>query len=320
MTNSSKLALLFLTVVLSNCVSNPELRNSPGDNQGEVDLETIQNLLPGTYSNFAQQYDKGSDNPVTDTRIRLLNTGGEPVFLFESELRGQDASNNDLYWLKLNQQTRQAEFYFARIREDERSLPLQDILSIAWQRVVPGCVIPMSTFEGQLSGQTNPDTCRFESPLQGETRLIRGLSVGDNKLTITTELEGVEELQSSDEALLELQKHRAFEAWASVRIGTGQPQERPAEWQLSQVFNIRDDGRVNRLYDQKMVSMGFGLQLARLHRFDGEPPYFLLSVINMESGQTQAYQWFKPATGRLSLNLDWFQTNLELKNLANPQP
>jgi hypothetical protein len=311
------LAPMLLSAVLSNCASSPD---APASNEAGLDINTLQELLPGTYSNFAQIINKGTDGPVTDIRIRQLMTLGEPVFLFASELRGLESSSHDVYWLKLNRQTQQAEFHFTHLMEDELSLPMQDILATAWQRVVPGCVLPVNRVGDRFNAQTNPDTCVFEDPLQGETRLIRSLSIGADMLTIKTELKGSGGKKSGDDTLLELQKHRVFLGWASTRIEAGQQQDKPGEWQLSQVFTTHDDGRVNHLYDQDMVVMAFGLQLARLHRFDAEAPYLQLSVINLENGQTQAYQWFEPGSERLNLNLDWFQTNLEAIDPANPPP
>ena len=317
-TCSGRLALFFLTAVLSSCASLPEAGSSPVDDRGELNLQTIRDLLPGAYSNFAQNHDQ--DSPVTDINIRQLKTGGEPVFLFASELRGPGSTSHDIYWLKLNARSNQAELHFTRLREDELSLPMQEVLSIAWQRVVPGCVIRMSSAGDQINGQTDPRTCRFGHPLQGETSLMRRLSIGGDTLSIKTELQDKVGVPSPDDAYLELQKHRDFQGWAGIREEAVQLQGEPGKWQLSQVFNTRDDGRVSYLYDQQMQPMGFGLQLARLPRFDGEPPYYLLSVVNLKSGQIQAYQWLPPATERLDLNLDWFQTSLELMVPENPQP
>jgi hypothetical protein len=133
-----------------------------------------------------------------------------------------------------------------------------------------------------------------------------------------TELTGGALQDSHSTARLELQKHRAFVGWASIRSETDPQQDEPGTWQLSQVFNTRDDGRVSRLYDQQMQPWNFGLQLARVHRFEGQPPYYMLSVINLKSGQTQAYKWFEPGMENLNLNVDWFQTGLELETGSEP--
>lgn len=310
-------ALLILSTILNGCATQQADGSSSIEHLGELGFQTISEFLPGAYSNFAQNHDTGPDNPVTDINIRQLKTSGEPVFLFASELRDLGSSNHDVYWLKLNPTTHQAEFHFTRLTEEELSLPMQDTLTMAWQRVLPGCVISMKRAGEQFTGHTNPETCRFEHPLQGETRLLRHLTIGAGSLSIDTELETAGDVAEPDMQLLELQKHRDFTGWTSIRINAGQQQNEPGEWQLSQVFNTRDDGRVSQLYNQQMESMGFGLQLARLHRFDGESPYYLLSVINLANGQIQAYKWLEPGSERLNFNLDWFQTSLELLDLQN---
>jgi len=314
-----KLLVLPLVAALGSCASSPGLLESTGNDAAEQDINDLRDMLPGVYSNIAWKEAQGVDTPVTDLRIRQLQTNGEPVFLFEQYLRGQDIYSYDLYWLKQNHKKRHAELYFTRLDENELSLPMQDTLSNAWRRVLPGCVIPLERAGNQFTGATDPATCVFEDPLRGQTRLSRRLSADGDVMTIETGLRDAGNRRTGDDLLLELQKHRTFTGWASFRTEAGQ-QDEPGEWQLSQVFQLRDDGRVNHLYDQQMSLLDFGLQLARLHRFDGEAPYYKLSVINLESGQIQAYQWFDPGSADLNLNLDWFQANLALTQPEDLQP
>ena len=315
-----KLALLLLTAFLCSCAAGPDTRNLSANGEAKPDIETLQQMLPGAYSNFAQVHDQQPDVPVTDISIRQLKTIGDPVFLFEQKLRGQATSSFDLYWLRRNRQTGLAEFHFTHLAEGELSLPMQEVLSIAWQRVLPGCAIPLNRDGINFSGQTDPANCVFEHPLQGEIRLKRGFSIGRDGMTIKTATQGIGNQNSNEETLLELQKHRGFKARASLHDESGQPQGAAEVWQMSQDFNIRDDGRVNDLYGQDMTPMGFGLQLARLYRVDGEPPQYLLSVINRENGQTQAYQWFKQDSKFLNLEFDWFQASLEAIEQEIPLP
>jgi len=313
------LVVLLLAVLLGNCAPVPYRDKASLPSQAESEFETVRVMLPGVYSNFARIEEQGGEKKVTDLRIRQLKTDGEPVFLFEQYLRGQDIYSYDLYWLKLDQAKRRAELYFARLDENELSLPMHDTLSIAWKRVLPGCVMPLEHTGDRFTGVTDPATCTFEDPLRGQTSLLRRLSVDADTMTIETGLRDAGDRQTGEDQLLELQKHRTFTGWASFRIESAQ-QDEPGDWQLSQVFQLRDDGRVNHLYDQQMSLLDFALQLARLNRVDGEPPYYKLSVINLSNGQTQAYQWFGPESADLNLNLDWFQANLAPARLEEPQP
>lgn len=314
-----KLVVLLLAALLGSCTSTPGSRDGAENGAAEADLATLRDMLPGVYSNFAWNETQGVDAPVTDLRIRQLQTSGEPVFLFEKYVRGQDVYSYDLYWLKLDHEKRRAELYFTRLDEDELSLPMQDTLTNAWQRVLSGCVMPLEHAGDRLTAATEPATCVFEDPLRGRTRLSRRLSTDGDTMTIETALREAGNRQTRDGLLLELQKHRTFTGWASFRMESGQ-QDQPGEWQLSQVFQLRDDGRVTHLYDQQMSMLDFGLQLARLHRFDGEPAYYKLSVINLENGQVQAYRWFEPGSAELNLNLDWFQANLAPAKPEELQP
>lgn len=315
-----KLAVLLLAALLGNCASAPDSKKPVVSGLAAPEFKTLQDMLPGAYSDFARRQEQDADAPVTDLRIRQLITDGEPVFLFEQELRGQEVYSYDLYWLKRNHQAQRAELYFTRLDQDELSLSMQQTLAIAWQRVLPGCVMPINRVGERFEARTDPGTCVFENPLQGRTRLLRSLSIDAETLALRNELEDPRGRPTGDRTALVLKQHKVFVGWASIRIEARTEQDTPGQWQLSQVFSTRDDGRVNHLYDQTMTPMAFGLQLARLHRFEGEPDYYKVSVINLENGQTQAYQWFEPGSGAMNVNLDWFQASLEPARLEDTQP
>lgn len=317
MKNYRKPILAALCATLGGCAGAPGI--PPGDT-GETDTGSIVRLLPGYYSNYAQMHDLGADGPVTDINIRQLKTASEIVFLFTSELRGQDVASYDLYWLSNDRRTRQAAFHFSRLTQDELSLPMQETLSIARQRVVPGCALPVKRAGDRFEGQTDPATCVFEDPMQGRTSLVRSLSINGEALTIKNRVAASKAGEDGGEASLVLQRHHGYVGWASIRLEPVTQQGEPGAWQLSLVFNARDDGRIVDLYDPQMAPMAFGLQLARLPRFEGEPAYFKLSVINQANGQTQAYQWFEPESEFLNMNLDWFQAGLEPIVPADPLP
>jgi len=311
---------LLMNLLLGACTQLAKPPETPEAGNRQPVAEHISNWLPGAYSNFAQTHEDDTAKPVTDVKIRKLKTAGEPVFLLESQQRDSSASVYDIYWLKLNQGTQEIELHFAHLRADELTLAIPDVLAAAWQRVVPGCVIVMSQSGELLEGRSNPQTCFFEHLLQGETRLERFLSLGAETLNIENTLTVPAGQVPVQSVLLKLQKHHTFEGWASTRTPAGPDQDRPGEWQLSNVFNIRDDGRINRLYDTEMNAMQYGLQLAKLPWREGEPPYMLLSIINMEHQAIQGYSWFEPESESINLNLDWFQTNLEAVKQAGPEP
>ena len=315
MSPNIRTAFMLLSVTLCGCAAAPGQQDVPSEAHDKVPLTLLQNLLPGTYSNYAQIHAAGNDSPVTDVRIRQVKAAGEAVFLFESEQRRSADAKYDIYWLKPNSRTLQAEFHFTRLGADELSLPTQEVIRAAWQRVQPGCAVTMKRVENRIVGQSNPETCVFEDPLQGRTSLTRRLEfgIGNDTLTIQNRIENATEQESGDNESLELLRHRVFTGWASVRLEAGTAEGEPGQWQLSTVFDIRDDGRIHHLRSQDLSSLGFGLQLSRLHRVEGEPPYFLLAVINLESGATQAFNWFEPWSASLDMNLDWMQANLQSK-------
>jgi len=279
------------------------------DNQGLIDQALA--ALPGTYSNFAQVVENNQDSPVTDLNIRRLNNEGEPVLLFASQQRDSDLVRYDVYWLKLNEQSKQTELYFSRLTGSELSLSMQATLALAWQRVIPGCVMVLSSDEDRISGQTQPETCRFENPLEGETRLYRRLSLEKDLLEMETSVMLPGEQHTAGSGKLEMQKHREYQGQISVRADKDMADSDTAEWRSSIRFNTRDDGRTIQLYDGDMKTLPFGIQLARLHWREGEPRFLKLSVINMESGAIQAYQWFDPGSGQLTMNLEWITLGLE---------
>ena len=308
-----KTMLAMLVVFLGGCEPINDSEQIQVSTQAQSLVTQVKTWLPGAYSNYAQVYEDQSDQPATDLNIRQLKTNDETVFLFESEQRQSDVSNHEIYWLKTNPTTQKPELHFAYLTEDDISLPVSKVLTIAWQRVNPGCVIELVQTDDQLNGNTNPDSCLFDHLLQGETRLQRNLTLNADSLTIENTLAAPTGLDSTEHDILKLQKHRVFEGWASSRTPAGPDQELPGPWHLSNIFSIRDDGRTHNIRDQEMASIGFGLQLAKLKWIEEKPQHMRLSIINMETGGIQAYTWFDPESKSFELNFDWFQTNLELK-------
>ena len=317
---SFKLATLYLAGLLSNCATLPDTRTATDDARAMELIERIQKALPGTYSNFAQINENGSDDPVTDLNIRQLSASGEPVFLFTSAERGADAERYDIYWLKLNPLTKKAEFHFARLTGAELSLSLQETLATAWQRVLPGCVIVLGANGEELRGYSRPDTCRFEDPYRGETRIYRMLALGANRLELETAVMVPGEQHNAGDGHLIMQKHRLYAGSASIGVDSDPATGEYVEWQELSGFSLFDDGRTVRLYGRNPLAMGFAAQLARLHRRAGEPPYLRLSIINETSGATQALQWIKPGSERIELNLEWLTIKLEIAPPGGASP
>jgi hypothetical protein len=306
---------LLLTATLFGCTTAPAKNDIPAEGNEQVPVELLRQWLPGSYSNFAQVHDSGRDSPVNDVRIRRVKATGETVFLLESEPRHAAEATYDIYWLKSDPRTLQAELHFTRLGQNELSLPTQEVIKAAWQRVHPGCTIIMKLVGDRITGQSNPETCVFQHALQGETRLARRIAIDleNDSLTVQNRIETASGQVAGDNELLQLQKHRVFTGWASVRVEAVEAEQRPGAWQLSTVFDIRDDGRIYQLRAQDRALLGFGVQLSRLERVAGEKPYTLLTVINLQSGAPQAYSWFRPSSENLNMNLDWFQANLELR-------
>lgn len=312
---------MLLSFSLLGCAAAPGEKHTAVQPHEQVPVELLREQLPGTYSNLAQANAAGSDSAVTDLRIRQVKTASETVFLFASEDRRTADETYDVYWLKTNPGSKQAQLHFARLGPDELALPTQEVIRVAWQRVHPGCTITMNRIEGRISGLSNPETCVFEDSLQGRTSLVRRLDIDieAGTMVIQNRVEDAAGRVSRDSGSLELLKHRVFTGWASVRVQAGNPTDGPGEWQLSTVFDIRDDGRIHHLRTQDNTSMGFGLQLSKLYRVEGERASTRFTVINMESGMPQAYSWYPSATDTLNMNLDWFQANLELRQPVENQ-
>ncbi len=275
-------------------------------------IDRLQAALPGNYSTYAQVQDSDAGGRVIDLNIRPLYGAGESVFLFESQTRGSGLADYDIYWLKWNSQSGQAELHFTRPTGSEQSGSLQDTLALARQRVLPGCVMELSTDGQQIYAQSDPDSCRFEDPYQGATRLYRSLTLGPDGLELeTVALQPGEQPEPGKHKLM-LQKLRVFEGQASVGTldsATGEYRD----WQSSLLFNIRDDGRTVQLYDSASEPMQFAMQLTRQHWRAGEPPYMKLTVINVPSDMIQAYSWFKDGPEPIDMKLEWFRVKLKLK-------
>ena len=303
--------ILCVATLLGSYTSPPHARETIDDSDSNGLLNRIQQTLPGIYSNFAQVSQNGAGRLATDLNIRQLFVEGEPVFIFETRQRGVIEANFDVYWLKLNPQTKLPELHFSHLSGSELSLSMQATLETAWKRVLPGCVIVLEDSGDLIQGHSEPDTCRFGDPLLGESRVYRMLALGKNNLRLETIVMAPGDDYIAGSKTLHMLKHQLYTGTVSIRSDTDPDTTTPGEWRTSGEFNIYDDGRINRLYENSST-MGFALRLARLYRHEGEPPQHKLSIINIENDGMQAYQWIETATGQIELNLEWIKVNLDL--------
>jgi len=302
--------LLCLTALLSAYTSQPHAQTADKDGSGKEILDHIRQSLPGSYSNLAQVNKNGGGRLATDLHIRQIFAEGEPVFIFESQQRGSWEARFDIYWLKLNPQTQQPEFHFAHLSGSELSLSRQETLATAWKRVLPGCVITLEGTANLLQGHSQPDTCRFEDPIHGQSRIYRMLALGNNNLQLETIMIAPGDEYAAGSNTLSMLKHQLYTGSVSMSPDTAADTPSTGEWRQSGNFNMHDDGRINRLYDSSS-SMGFAIQLARLYRHQGESPSLKISIINLENNGTQAFQWFEPGSEQLQIDLDWIKVKLE---------
>lgn len=319
MKHSSKTRLLCLAVLLAVLTNQSYAQADSDDSDTTMLLDRIRQTLPGSYSNFAQVNSNGAGRLATDLNIRQLYVEGEPVFIFESQQRGTIDASFDIYWFKLNPETNQPGFHFAHLSGNELSLSLEATLATAWKRVLPGCIIALEVTNDLLQGHTQPDDCKFEDPIRGKNRVYRMLTLGNNSLQLETIVVGPGDEFIPGSKTLNMLQHRLYTGTVSIRLDTDtDPTETTAaEWRDSGNFNIYDDGRINRLYDNRST-IGFALQLARLYRHEGEPPQLKVSIINVETGGTQAFRWIKPTSEPVEFDLEWIKVKLALAPADKP--
>lgn len=318
-----------LVCLLSACstpVAKNALRSDIVDSvdQGSQLFNDLQNWLPGVYSNYTQVIETGgSEDSITDLTVRRLATQKDTVFLFESRLRGSMSASYDLYFAKLNPESRRPELHFSRITGSELSLSLPETLDTGWKRVVPGCVIALAPFYrqtltsvvGQLSGKSNTETCLFDDPLYGGISFERSLSISDNQIAMTeVELKPGEVIDEFPMAR-QFQKHQTYAGTVSLNNSVLADDIGSSEWQQSTTFNLYDDGRSSHLYDSEMKNMDYAIRLSRLHWRENQPPYLKLEIVNLISGGTQAYSWFNPGSRQIDWELDWVKVHLSELNL-----
>ena len=279
----------------------------------------LQSSLPGFYSNYTQVIEAGgSEDSVTDLTVIQLATQKEPVFIFESRLRGAIFASLDLYFAKLNPESRQPELHFSRMTGSELSMSLAETLDTGWKRVEPGCVIALAPFyrqtltsvDGQLFGKSNTETCLFDDPLHGRISFERSLSISSNQIAMTeVELKPGEVIDQFPMAR-QFQKHQTYEGTISLNASVLADDIRSSGWQQSTTFNLYDDGRIRHPYDSEMKNMDYAVRLSRLHWRENQPPYLKLEIVNLISGGTQAYSWFSPESKQIDWELDWVKVHL----------
>jgi hypothetical protein len=319
----SKTTTAFMILLIAACANPVKPTIPPNDslpyNTEEAQLiSRLKNDLPGYYSNFTQVVEAGGvEQSATDLTIRELITEGNPVFLFETHSRSTSSRHYDLYWPQINPFSRSLELQFTRISGSELSATVPESLATAKQRALPGCLIEILVSGTQMQGQTQPETCRFENPAHGESRLYRSVVLGSvidgsNSLDITSlELEPGE---TADEDIppMRFQKHQAYIGSISISPDVISEAIQSDQWQESTAFNLHDDGRIAHMLDTDMNKMDYTIKLSRQHWRENEPAYLRLEVIQVKTGEIMAYSWFKPDSEIVEFDSDWVKVDLKL--------
>lgn len=283
-------------------------------------LERLKNDLPGIYTNFTQVVESGlSEDDTTDLTIRELAANDTPVFLFESHQRSSAHSHYDLYWLGHNPESKRLEMHFSRITGSELSAAEAETLNIGLRRAMPGCAIDLQLTDTQLKGQTVPESCLFENPVHGQSHIYRSIDLRSEQLDLVNLELKPGEVVSEELPTLQFQKRQVFEGDVSIGLNATTDEPESGQWQTSTKFIVIDDGRVSRLYDADMNNMEYAIKLSRLHWRKDEPTYLKLEVIQVDSGEAQAYSWFNPDSDQIKLDLDWVKVNLKKISLQNSQ-
>lgn len=298
-------------------ITNAPALFSPAD---MLIIDWIRNELPGSYTNYTQVVESGySEESSTDLTVRELTVNELPVFLFESHQRNSAQTNYDLYWTAHNPQSNRLELQFSRISGSELSLNEAESLHIGFERAIPGCAIDLQLSDAQLTGQTMPDSCAFENPVNGRTRVYRSINLSPDQLQLVTLELAPGEVVAGDPPVFYFQKQQIFKGEVSINISTSTDGDEPVQWLTSTQFIVIDDGRVSRLYDADMNNMDYAIKLSRLHWRDNEPAYLKLEVIRADSGEAQAYSWFNPGSDQIVFEQDWVKVNLQKTSLQDAQ-
>jgi len=324
------LLLLPLVLLLTHCTQCTTTANQSHDTtDGEAGLiqDRFQRLFPGSYSNFAEAH-SGQDAPgsikdghfdrstkddtkVIDVDIRRLMAQGDPAFLYASHVRGNDATDYTIYRMAINRKSDEVELRFSSIPPGELSLSVPEVLFAARARMQKNCNIVLQLNQGRLQGSMRMDACTFQHPDQGSEVSPGSLTLDDDGLQIETRLLHPDRSSDVRKAHLTLLRLHTYKGWMSHRPDRQANSLAPGEWRLSRTFELRDDGRINKIYNDKAQAMQYGLQLSRRFWRAGEAPYLHLSVINMANMEIQAFSWFAPGKQQLEINLKWLQTSLQ---------
>ena len=301
----------FLSLLIAACAAQQEQPPLSSPSLVSSQIEALRSAFPGAYSNVAQLHSSGAGGPVTDVVVRHLTADREATFLISRKFREGEVNQHQLYWFSEGASPEVLEARFAPLGEAQLTLPLPQLLDAAAARFRPGCELVLAATPDGLTGQTNPETCRFRHPDAGDVGLLREFNFGHGKLLIAERLLDPNGKRVGEDGILRLQKHRRFKGWAGISVDAEAAPDDPGAWRLAGSFGMSDDGRVEPLVDAAGDVLDFGLQLARIRWRADQPPILRLAVIRLDTGTIQAYAWSEPDADMIGINLDWFQAGLE---------
>lgn len=301
-----RLFLIIAISLLTACAGQEKQTEKPTGLSGTEVLQSLQQHLPGHYSNFAQQW-LDNKQPLRLLDVTLLKANNSEVWMLtrQQEFSRQDSSQSSM---------RQQILLFRTTEDDEikfrfaphKGEPSAALVSIASGRVafLPGCEITLFPGKDGLLGQTSASECKLPGA-NNPAGLSKSIKIQAGIITIADQLSR-DGTSSGAANIQQFYRSQLFTGWAGFKTAH-------SDWQQVAPFEIYTDGEELSLIDPDGNNTGIHIRLSQVPWKKGERMILRLDLIDPATGKPTTYAFTDPDAENIGLNLGDVQLGLKRK-------
>lgn len=166
------------------------------------------------------------------------------------------------------------------------------------------CPMRFRVRDGLLSGQTDPQQCRFGTGADG-VGLLKEVALDGSRIVIADQLIGPGESGADPPDILRLYRLERFQGQVRVRDGAG------LDWRTSSRVQVEVGANPVEPVDAANMGLAVLIRLALIQGQQPGSPLLYLHLAEADSGTVLGQAWADPQALRLGLALDEVQVDLE---------
>lgn len=166
------------------------------------------------------------------------------------------------------------------------------------------CAMRFRVRDGLLSGETDPDQCRFGSGESG-VGLLKEVALDGSRIVIADQLIDFSGQESDTPDVLRLYRLESFQGQVRVR------DQAEGGWRTANTVQLETGARPIEPTDAADMTLGVSVRLELIQGQQPAYPLLYLQAADAETGKVLGQAWADPQAWRLGLALERVQIDLE---------